>query len=197
MKLLPTEKIWTGDKLGDVAAVTLTQLKRTPPDAKHTAALYKRTTKNGRDDGYEVFIINVVNGGTPLPGGGVVEESYEQYPTSNRFGRVAWSPLSLERAEQIYSDLIKGNKPCNVPNEVDETSEQGNSIPVVRVTSVDSLNLPDTEFSTKELAEKNGVGYPVAFIFLKQAIAMKMVKFSREERRNVKGKPTKLYVKTN
>jgi hypothetical protein len=115
MRLLETTKIWTGDGLGQASAVTLTQLKRTDK-----VALYQRTQKNGAPQGYEVFMVKVVEAGAPLPGGGVVEESYEQYPTANRFGRTAWAPSSLEHAEEIYANLVKGLKPCDIGEEADE-----------------------------------------------------------------------------
>lgn len=204
MKLLPLEKIWTGDGLGNSAAVTLTQLKRTEPGAKYPAALYKRTMKNGRPQGYEVFIIKTRLKGQPINGGGVEEEDRECYPRAKQFGKIAWAPGGLNHATEIYENLTQGLRPCDVTDNDDEDDvsepEQGETVPVVKVTKeykpVEPLDLPDSEFSTKELAEKNGVGYPVAFIFLKQAIATNLVKFVREERRNPKGKATKIFAKT-
>jgi hypothetical protein len=197
MRLLETTKIWTGDGLGQTSAVTLTQLKRTDK-----VALYQRTMKNGRPQGYEVFMVKVVEAGTPLPGGGVVAESYEQYPTANRFGKIAWAPSSLGHAEMIYANLVKGLKPCDVGEEADE--DETPETPVVarapgqrgRVKGErPQLTVPVMEFSCKELAESNKVEYPIASVFIKEAIESNTIKFVRSERRNVKGKPTNLYSK--
>ena len=57
------------------------------------------------------------------------------------------------------------------------------------------LILFDGEFSVKELAEKNGVQYPIASVFLKEQEASGLVKRTREERRNPKGPMTQLFSK--
>lgn len=199
MRTLEAVKIWTGDGLGQSSAVTLTQLKRTDK-----VALYQRTMKNGRPQGYEVFMVNVVEAGTPLPGGGVVEESYEQYPTANRFGRTAWAPSSLGHAEEIYTNLVKGLKPCDIGEETDE-DETSETPAVPRVPGQRGrvkgerprLTVPVMEFTVKELAELNKVEYPVAFTFIKEATAANTIKFVRTERRNAKGKESSIYAKIN
>jgi hypothetical protein len=56
-------------------------------------------------------------------------------------------------------------------------------------------NIPDGEFSTNELADFNKVQYPIAFLFLKYALAKGMIRYVRDERRNAKGKATKIYTK--
>ena len=57
------------------------------------------------------------------------------------------------------------------------------------------LILLDGEFSVKELAEKNGVDYPIASIFLKEQESAGLVKRTRTERRAAKGKETQLFSK--
>jgi hypothetical protein len=191
VKTLETVKIWTGDGLGSAAAVTLTQLKRTD-----TVALYQRTQKNGQPGGYEVFIVNIIKAGTPLPGGGVVEESYEQYPTANRFGRIAWAPGSLARAEKIYANLLEGRKPGDGDGVEDDEVEPSNEPKVKRVKKeLTNLTLPNMSFTVNELAEQNKVDYPIAFQFIKLAITENKVKFIRTERRNAKGKESNIYEK--
>jgi hypothetical protein len=206
MRLLETTKVWTGDGLGAQAAVTLTQLKRTPVEgAPFPAALYRRTQKNGQPGGYEVFIIKVVKAGTPLPGGGMVEESYEQYPTANRFGKIAWAPGGLNRATEIYENLVKGLKPCD---EADDVPGENNDEPLTEpaVTRVPGqrgrakgirpqLTVPVMEFSVKELAVANKVDYPIAFTFIKEAIEGNTIKLVRTERRAARGKETNIYAK--
>lgn len=204
MRLLELVKVWTGDGLGQSSAVTLTQLQRTDK-----VALYRRTHKNGRPQGYEVFMVKIVEAGTPLPGGGVVEESYEQYPTANRFGRIAWAPSSLGHAKTIYENLLKGRKPCDIEEVNNQTcddveGEDCSETPAVpRVPGQrgrakgerPQLTVPSTEFTVKELAELNKVDYPVAFIFIKEATAANTIKFLRTERRNAKGKESSIFSK--
>jgi hypothetical protein len=199
MRTLETVKIWSGDGLGQASAVTLTQLKRTSD-----VALYQRTQKSGASQGYEVFMVKVVEAGAPLPGGGVVEESYEQYPTANRFGRTAWAPASLDHAERIYENLVRGLKPCDVSEADDEEGNETPEIPTVpRVSGqrgrikkeLPVLTLPDKEFTVGELAEANKVEYPIAYQFIKAALEIKTIKFVRTERRNAKGKESSIYSK--
>jgi hypothetical protein len=165
-------------------------------------ALYQRTQKNGAPQGYEVFMVKVVEAGTPLPGGGVVEESYEQYPTANRFGRTAWAPGSLGHAEKIYANLVEGRKPCDVGEETDgEETPETPTVPRVpgqrgRVKGErPQLTVPVMEFTVKELAEANKVDYPVAFTFVKEAVEAKTIKFVRSERRAARGKESNIYSK--
>ena len=56
------------------------------------------------------------------------------------------------------------------------------------------LTVPIGEFSTKELAEQNKVEYPIAVVFINEAIDAKTIQFSRSERRNPKGQLTNLYI---
>jgi hypothetical protein len=112
MKLLKKEKVWTGDGLGAASAVLLKQVKRTEINHKFPSAIYERIKiNNNRAEGYEVFIIKTIEAGTPGPGGIKTKETYEQYPTADSFGRIAWSVGTLRRAEEIYNNLIKGIKP--------------------------------------------------------------------------------------
>jgi len=200
MKLLPIEKVWTGDGFGATDAVTLKQIKRTPSDAPHPAALYERYKKNGMLEGYEVFIIKIVKAGTPQLGGGFVKEDYEVYPRSNSFHSIAWQPDNLNTAEKYYENLINGNRPRDAVAEIEDNDEtEGQTVPVVHVTKVQKpvadLTLPEGEFSTKELAEKNGVDYSIAYLFLKAGLASNKVKPTREERRASRGKATQLFSK--
>jgi len=203
MKLLPIEKVWTGDDFGVVDAITLKQIKRTPTDAPHPAALYERYKKNGVLKGYEVFIVKIVRAGTPQLGGGVVAEDYEVYPRFRSFGKTAWQPDSLATAEMYYENLIAGKRPRDVATEIedaDDADDEGQTVPVVHVTKVQKpvaeLTLPNGEFSTKELAAQNGVDYSIAYLFLKGALQASTVKPTRAERRASRGKATQLYVKT-
>ena len=64
-----------------------------------------------------------------------------------------------------------------------------------RTTSKKDLVLLDGEFSVKDLAEKNGVEYPIASVFLKEQETIGLVKRTRTERRAAKGKETQLFSK--
>lgn len=194
MKELPLERVWTGDGRGQSDAVTHRQLKRTPK-----VALYEVTNKRGVVAGYEVFMVTIVEAGTPLPGGGKVEESYERYPSANQFGRIAWAPSSLGQAERIYAGLLEGKKPCDleVPSNTSAEPDITNDEPKAKREKkvMPTLTIPVMEFTIKELAEQNKVEYPIAFQTVKVWETEHKVKFLREERRNVKGKPSKVYGK--
>ncbi len=170
MKTLELEKVWTGDGLGQSDAVTLKQIKR----SAHVA-MYQRVTKNGMTQGYEVFHVKVVEAGTPLPGNAVVPETYEQYPSANRFGKNAWCMSSRDRADQLYDKL--------------------HTTTITEETTV--LSIPEGEFTVGELATLNKVEYVTAATFVKEACTTSKVRFVREERRNLKGKASKVYVKVN
>ena len=188
MKILPLIKTWSGDGLGLAGAVTLTQIKRTD-----TVALYQRTQKNGAPGGYEVFIIKKRLKGQPLPGGLFELEDREVYPSANSFGKTGWAPGSLWHAMKIYNELVTGK----IEPVEGEDTEDAPEVPTVKreKKTPKVLTIPVAEFSCKELAASNQVEYPEAFIFLKSAVDLGTVKFVREERRNVKGKPTKIFTK--
>ena len=147
-------------------------------------ALYVRTPLEGErgHPDYEVFIIKMLPKGSKvkLPG----KEEYfttddqEKYPCNTDFGRIAWSITDKPKALKKYEELCTKSD-ISVEEEEPEIS----------------IVIPLGEWSTKELAEANKVEYPQASIFLKEALAAGTIKFSRAERRNVKGKPTNLYSK--
>lgn len=195
MKQLPLERVWTGDGRGQSDAVTHIQIKRTDK-----VALYSVTNKRGVIAGYEVFIVTIVEAGTPLPGGGQVEESYERYPSANQFGRIAWAPASLSQAERIYNGLLEGKKPCDLEVETNsskDTDSDTNDEPKAKREKkpLPTLTIPVMEFTIKELAEQNKVEYPIAFQTVKLWEGENKVKFVREERRATKGKASKIYAK--
>ena len=136
---------------------TFTQIRR-----EGIIAAYRRNrVKDGTPVGYEVFLIKTVKAGSPLPGGGMVAESYEQYPGAAAFGRHAWSiswgPSAEARVNRKFEELLKGEIPV-VEVEGEETEIE--IIPVIRVGKRKDrrpLNLPDYPFSQKELASLNGI----------------------------------------
>lgn len=60
-------------------------------------------------------------------------------------------------------------------------------------TVKEDLVIPVGEFTIGELAEKNSMKYPRAFLWVKAALGENRVEFVREEKRNTRGKPSKLY----
>ena len=81
MKKLQKEFTANYDKVGNNKFV---QLRK-----EDGVAMYERLNMDGTHRIYEVFIVKVVEKGTPLPGGNKVQETYEQYPGCAAFGRYA------------------------------------------------------------------------------------------------------------
>jgi len=197
MKELPISRIWTGDGRGATDAVTHTQIKRAAD-----VAMYSVTNKAGKIVSYEVFHIKKRLKGQALPGGLFEAEDREVYPSANSFGKSAWSPGSLENAESIYDNLVNG-KHVHDNDDVEDVTIT-DDVEIQKPTSGrrgrvkgerPSLTIPLAEFSIKELAELNNVDYPIASVFVKEAMMEKSIAFVKEERRNVKGKATKIYKK--
>jgi hypothetical protein len=192
MKELPLERVWTGDGRGATDAVTHTQIKRT-----ETVAMYSVTNKDGKLVGYEVFTVKTRLKGQPLPGGLFEEEDREVYPSANSFGKTAWAPGGLAQAESIYANLVNGKGAHDVEAVENEDNDAEEVTPVKTRQKKErpALTVPVVEFSVKELAEQNDVDYPIAAVFVKEALIDNLISFVREERRNVKGKATKIYKK--
>jgi hypothetical protein len=159
---------------GGFAANPLTykQLKRT---AK--VAIYERS-RDGVPFDYEVFKIKVVPKGTQIFKT-VTEDDEEKYPGSSQFGGSgcsAWPMATLTSAMAKYNELIK---------ETDDTAE---------IEPQRSIVVPVGEFTIAEFGDKNSIKYPQAFLIIKAALANGSVKLLREERRNARGKATKIFV---
>lgn len=148
--------------------LTYNQLKRT-----EKVALYQRS-RDGKVFDYEVFFIKVDPKGKKTFEQ-ILEDDTEKYPSNEKFGHIAWSCSSRDRAEQLYKELCK---------RIEQPEEEEKPI-----------LLPVGEFSTTELAEHNKVPYPIAAIFIRTSLESGAIKFIKEERRNVKGKATKIYAK--
>lgn len=171
MKTLPLEKWWSGDGYGS-DPILLKQVKRTD-----TVALYERI-RHGELEGFEVFIIKVRHKGDKLPGGAVEEEDREVYPSAGSFGFGASSVSNLGRAKIVFDEMVAES----VAEKETPTPEKAIIIPV-------------GEFSTIEMAAANELSYPTITLWIKAALGEKSIEFVREERRNAKGKATKLYRK--
>ena len=167
--------------------LTYKQIKR-----NGNLALYERS-REGKVYDYEMIVITVVPKGTvqKFPNGvtKVIEDDTEHYPSTGAFGKKAWAlGFNRDTAEKYFDERLAKRDFVAVdePETETETSEEKTPVPVsVKV---------DGEFSTKEYAEKNNMDYPTAYLAIKAGLADGKIKFTREERRNVKGKPTRLFV---
>lgn len=156
------------------SVLTYTQLDRTDK-----VALYERS-RNGKVYDYEVFYILIERQGHNTFGK-ITEEDIEKYPSTGKFGFTAWSITDRARALKRFTELCASS-------EIPEGEEE-------EKVEASKMIIPNGEWSTKELAETNKTDYPQAAIFLRESLAAGTVKFTRTERRNVKGKPTNLYSK--
>lgn len=103
MLLLETSFVTNADKMGDM---TFTQVKsQTTPTL--TVYIYRRDNLDGSFFKYEVFMAKRRYKGQQLPGGLVEECDREQYPRANSFGFTAWETNTIQRAEQIFNNLVK------------------------------------------------------------------------------------------
>jgi len=116
IKRLEIDKVWTGDGFGQAEAILLHQVKREGNVAIYSFSKVKTPAKI---QCWEVFRFKTILKGTPLPGNVFVEQTYEQYPGSNMFGKSAWSVHSIGRAEEIFDELVKEDKQKTAQAETD------------------------------------------------------------------------------
>ena len=155
--------------------LTYTLISRT-----EKVALYQRTYSDGRVKDCEVFRVKILPKGTQVFKTVTVDDE-EKYAITSQFGISAWSYTgkgALAAAKQKYNELCQTED--DSVNEVEKPET--------------TFLIPVGEFSTAEFAETNNIQYPIAFLWLKEAQVTGTVKFSREERRNARGKATKLFV---
>lgn len=152
------------------------QIKRT-----EKVALYQRSRQSGKVLDYEVFYIHVDAKGKVIkfPNGTVkvFEDDTENYTSSGKFGKTAWSCSTLESATKRFDACVKESL---IPDDAIETVD---------------LIIPAIEFTTGEFATQNNVPYHTAVQFIKANMEMGKIKFLREEHKQAKGKPSKIYAK--
>jgi len=105
MKNLQKEFTGNFDRVGNTKFV---QLKK-----ENGVAMYERQNMDGTFRSYEVFIVKVVEKGTPLPGGNTVQETYEQYPGCAAFGKTAYDCKTIDSAEKRFEELVLKVKTSN------------------------------------------------------------------------------------
>ena len=99
MKKLQKEFTANYDRVGNTKFV---QIKK-----ENGVAIYERQNMDGSLRSYEVFVVKVVEKGTPLPGGNSVQETYEQYPGCAAFGKTAYDCKTIDQAEKRFDELVK------------------------------------------------------------------------------------------
>jgi hypothetical protein len=150
--------------------LTYKQLQRTD-----TVALYQRNYADGRIKDFEVFRIKILPKGTKVFET-ITEDDQEKYPGASQFGFSAWSLINLSHA------IVKYNEICQVV--VDKT---------LAAESKKEFIIPVQEFTTGEFAEINSVNYITASNFIKSSVNAGKIIFLRDEQRNAKGKPSKIF----
>ena len=156
MKKLETEFVKNCDSVGNT---TFKQLRK-----QDGVALYERF-KGDNHFCYEVFVVKTIKAGTPLPGGKKVEEDYEQYPGAAQWGKTAWSPKTLDKAEDMFDKLVKKLK-----------SEEGQPKRRGRKSKTVNLALPSGEFTMKMLITETGLTQPVLYVRLQKLLKENKVK---------------------
>lgn len=162
----------SGDGGFSADPLTYKQLART-----ENTAIYERS-RDGKVKDYEVFRIKILPKGTQVFKI-ITEDDQEKYPSTGQFGLSAWSFRNKGGAFARYEQLGK-----EAAIEAAEEAEPPKSITV-----------PVGEFTVGEFAEKNEMSYANAFLAVKSALGDGSVRFLREERRQAKGKPSKIYAK--
>jgi hypothetical protein len=162
-------------------------------------AIFHRTAVAGGihpvafDGGFETIVVSRHDG---YQISGVVMEPAECYPSNEQWGAKGWSYPTLFAADQKYERLLgrldEVVKPTVEMIPVDLTEEPKTRRPRGGIVI---LNIPDGEFTTKELGEFNKVDYSVAFTWLKENVD-KLVKVKGERRvEGQRGKASKTYEK--
>jgi hypothetical protein len=189
MKCIPSEFESNANNTGVMKFRSVKQ--GTKQNNKHVY-IYERIKSNGQLFGYEVFIPSITKAGTvqKFPNGvtRTIEEDTENYPGASVFGISAYFCSTLDKANKYYEKLMMD---VQEPPHVEEIELEIK--PKKPKTERAPLNMPAGEFSVKELAEQNGVDYPIAFLFIKEQEAAGTVERTRTERRAAKGKETQLF----
>ncbi len=142
-----------------------------------SAAVYERS-KDGKVKDYEAFKIKVIPKGTAIFNGPASLDDEEHYPSNNDFGRIAYSfhgKFAKEAALNRFKELNEEKEEIDNPSPEKE------------------MKIPSVEFTTGEFAALNDTNYITASNYIKNN--PDKIKFVREERRQAKGKMSKIYKK--
>jgi hypothetical protein len=159
-------------------------------------AMYERFNTDGTHRSYEVFIVKVVPKGAPLPNGKTVEESYEQYPGANAFGKTAYDCRSMAAAEERFDQLvIKAKDSAEAKEEAAKTGvrNRGRRGASKKIKLDMTLN-KGTKFTAKFLMTVLGVTQPVLFPIIKQWEKDGVIKVNGSVKCEGKGRPSTEYI---
>jgi hypothetical protein len=144
-------------------------------------AIYQRFFVNGSPKDFETVIIRVIPKGTSIFNAPPSLDDEERYAVSSSWGKGGFSFPNKESAMIKFNELVL--KGIAAQDEIDNPTVEAEMI------------IPVDFFTVGELAAENKIEYPEASIWVKSAIISGLIKFVREERRNAKGKPSKIYSK--
>ena len=175
MKILEKEFVSNVDHCGSHKFV---QMKR-----EGDVAVYCRYQSDNAIFGYEVFRIKVVKEGSPLPGGAIVKEDYEVYPSKNSFGKTA---LYFATCEALNVDKLITSFNERFNKEADND--------VIKDTS--EFVIPGSEFTVKMLMSVNPKkNYNDCYLYLKENLNKTITQVDKSVKPKGKGKPSNYYIK--
>lgn len=168
MKLLQKEFTGNFDRVGNNKFV---QLKK-----ENGVAIYERQNMDGSTRSYEVFIVKVVEKGTPLPGGNTVQETYEQYPGCAAFGKTAYDCKTLGNAESRFDELVQKVKTSKEAKE--ESIKSGKPVRRGRKANPNKakIAIPSGKFTMKMLVTDYNVPQPSMYLVVRQWVNAGQVK---------------------
>lgn len=175
MKTLEKEFIRNVDSCGDH--------RFTQVDRSSDMALYIRRKLDGRIFGYECFKVKIVKAGTSLPGGAIVDEDYEVYPSKHAFGKTA---MFISANKEIKTSTIVGlfNSRHNILDENDS------------IQPTYEFNIPNEEFTIKMLMAVNpSKSYIECYQFVNLQLGTSLKLLGTKSSPSGKGKPSNYYTK--
>jgi hypothetical protein len=187
MKTLQKTFVMNADKCGNH---NFTQIRR-----EGNICCYQRNkVDNGKLHSIEVFIVKVIKAGAPLPGGGRVEEDYEQYPGAHAFGRSAWSTNTVQRANQIFDGLLAKTVAIEEDDESELVTVARVSQPKGQPKERKALKWPEGPFTQKQLAAHNSIdNYKEVYTDLQRALASGVLKISEQVHDVARGRSAKMF----
>ena len=186
MKKLQKEFTANYDKVGNNKFV---QLRK-----ENGVAMYERLNMDGTHRSYEVFIVKVVEKGTPLPGGNKVQETYEQYPGCAAFGRTAHDCKTMDVAETRFAELVEKVKASAEAKE--EAAKTGQPIRRGRKSNpkTATVTVPTGKFTMKMLISEYQLPQPTLYLIVKKWIADAKVSIvDSVKNESGRGKPALVY----
>lgn len=186
MKKLQKEFTANYDKVGNNKFI---QIKK-----ENGVAIYERQNMDGSHRSYEVFVVKVVEKGTPLPGGNKVQETYEQYPGCAAFGKTAFDCKTIDRAEERFDELVKKVK--NSADAKEESIKTGKPIKRGRKANpkTAAVTVPSGKFTMKMLIHMYDLPQPTLYLIVKKWIAEdKVGVVDSVKNESGRGKPSLVY----